>query len=444
MLPFSRARNVPDVRRRKQFASHTARTGGVGWSVAVSVSAAVHAALLVSLCVYGRAAVVARGASAPVASTWASLAPIALPIEVASPEQAATAALVDQVPPPERPLDAPPGDRDNAVDRTRAPAAGDGRDRRAPAPDRGASGGAPLAHAYRLDASTLRARLTDGAVETQPSRLRVAHHRASPQAMRREPRVGIGDSARSVTPDRAAVTLASTGTGVPAEGGEPAGAGASVVSPPPTVSTAPVGDNPTDVHAVGPLDAEAGARRFDVQTPGVAADDQTQRTASTEMHPGITDFSRPAAPAPVAAPTGRGPGESPGAVARPSSGSAASEMGAVAPQEAALVVDERTQDRRYQRYYQEISQRVARVREFPKSLALRLEQGETIVQFVVGVDGQLREGPRVVKSSGFSEFDSAALRAVKRAAPFPPMPDRLNAHPVPVSLRQIFDNPVIR
>ncbi|HVY40513.1 MAG TPA: TonB family protein [Polyangia bacterium] len=412
--------------------------------MAVSASAAVHAALIVALCVYGRAAVVARPAAGAPDPTWASVAPIVLPIEVASPEQVAAAALVDQSPPVERPLDAPAGDQDNAVARTRAPAEGDGRDRRPPAPDRGTSGGAPLAHAYRLDTSTLRARLTDGAAESQPSRLRVAHHRASPQAMRREARVGIGDSVRSIDPARAAVTLAQTGAGIPAEGGEPAGAGASVASPPPSTSAAPVGDKPTEAHAVGPLDAEPGSRRFDVQTPGAAADDQTQRTASTEMHPGITDFSRPAAPAPTAAATGRGPAETPGAVARPAAGSAASELGAPTPQEASLVVDERTQDRRYQRYYQEISQRVARVREFPKSLALRLEQGETIVQFVVGVDGQLRDGPRVVKSSGFSEFDSAALRAVKRAAPFPPMPDRPNARPVPVSLRQIFDNPVIR
>ncbi|MFL5307234.1 MAG: TonB family protein [Polyangia bacterium] len=410
----------------------------------MSASAAVHAALLLALCVYGRAAVVARPAGASPTTNWASVAPIVLPIEVASPEQAAMAALVDQAPPVERPLDAPAGEQDNAVDRTRAPAEGDGRDRRAPAPDRGASGGAPPAHAYRLDTSTLHARLTDGAAESQPSRLRVAHHRASPQAMRREPHVGIGDSVRTVTPERAAVTLAQTGAGLPAEGGEPAGAGASVPSPPPSESAAPVGDKPTDVHAVGPLDAEPGARRFDVQSPGAAADDQTQRTASTEMHPGITDFSRPAAPAATPAPTGRGPAETPGAASRPTSGSAASEMGAPAPQEAALVVDERTQDRRYQRYYQEISERVKRVREFPKALALRLEQGETIVQFVVGVDGQLRDGPRVIKSSGFSEFDLAALRAVKRAAPFPPMPDRSNARPVPVSLRQIFDNPVIR
>jgi protein TonB len=142
--------------------------------------------------------------------------------------------------------------------------------------------------------------------------------------------------------------------------------------------------------------------------------------------------------------TGRGPSDSPGAVARATTGTAPSELGAPAPQSESPTIDERTQDRSYQRYYQEIRQRVASVREFPKSLALRLEQGETIVQFVVGVDGQLREGPRVVKSSGFTEFDSAAIRAVKRAAPFPPMPDPSKARPRPVSLREIFDNPVIR
>jgi protein TonB len=195
---------------------------------------------------------------------------------------------------------------------------------------------------------------------------------------------------------------------------------------------------------VGPLDADPGSRRFDVQAPGAAADDRTQRTASVEMHPGITDFSRPAVAARVESPSGRGPSDTPGAVARPTTGSAASELGAPFPGQESAVLDERTQDRRYQRYYQEISQRVAQVREFPKSLALRLLQGETIVQFVVGVDGRLREGPRVIKSSGFSEFDSAAIRAVKRAAPFPPMPDPARARPVPVSLRQIFDNPVIR
>ena len=422
------------------------RARGTGWAIALSASAVVHAVLIVVLGLYGRTQWAAEAASRAAQAAWTSVAPMALPIEIASPEQAALAALVDPTPPAERPLDAPAGERDNPVARTRAPAQGDGLDRRAPAPDSGNNGGAPLAHAYRLDSSVLRSRLTDGAAEAQPSRLRVSRHRASPQAMRRELRVGIGDSVRSSQPTRAPAALAQAGGSRPAEGGEPGGAGeaASPAAAPTAPSTAPVVDKDVETHAVGPLDAEAGARRFDVQTPGAAADDQTQRTASTEMHPGITDFSRPSAAARVASPAGRGPSDLPGAVARVTAGRAPSELGAPAPQEESSIIDERTQDRRYQRYYQEISQRVARVREFPKSLALRLEQGETIVQFVVGVDGQLREGPRVVKSSGFSEFDLAAVRAVKRAAPFPPMPNPSNAHPVPVSLRQIFDNPVIR
>src|SRR6185503_14220730 len=116
------------------------------------------------------------------------------------------------------------------------------------------------------------------------------------------------------------------------------------------------------------------------------------------------------------------PGTAPGAVARPSEGTAAAALGARDPRQVGPEVDERTLDRRYDRYKLEIRQRVKV--EFPKALALRLEQGETIVRFTIDVDGRLVDGPRVVKSSGFAEFDAEALRAVSRAAPFPPMSDR--------------------
>ncbi len=101
-------------------------------------------------------------------------------------------------------------------------------------------------------------------------------------------------------------------------------------------------------------------------------------------------------------------------------------------------------DRRYQRYFQEIQRRVQGIRDFPRSLAVRLLEGETIVTFVVDVNGRLGDGPRVVKSSGFEEFDAAAVRAVRRAAPFPPMPDPATARPRLLSLRVTFDNPVVR
>ena len=124
-------------------------------------------------------------------------------------------------------------------------------------------------------------------------------------------------------------------------------------------------------------------------------------------------------------------------MAWPATGEAPSALGAPDRQASAAELNERARARSYERSKLEIQQRVKRVLEFPKALALRLEQGVTVVYFVIGADGRLTDGPRVVKSSGFEEFDSAALRAVRRAAPFP-------AVPMALSMSVIFENPVIR
>jgi periplasmic protein TonB len=427
------------------------KRGPRGWRLAVGGSVVAHACLLAALFCVGRWRGSVQDEPADAADpSWSvvDLVPSPPPIESAGSELSDPPLPSDDTA-RDRPWDAPEGERDNPVARTIAPAHADGRDRRAPAPDHGLAGGAPLAAAYRLDRSTLRSRLTDGAAEAQPARLRTSGHRASPQAIRREPVVGSGDSVRTAAPTHVASPPPSPASPAEALGGAPAGASPvesaeARAETPPAPALGRVDPRTAPEHAVGPLDAEMGPRRFDVQRPGVAADDQTQRTASDERHPGLTDFSRAAAPRLVASDDGRGPGSTPGAVARPSTGLAPAELGARAPQATGPQVEERTLDRRYQRYIQEVSQRVRRIREFPRSLALRLEQGETIVQFVVGIDGRLGEGPRVMKSSGFEEFDAAAVRAVRRAAPFPPMPDPGSARPLPVSLRVTFDNPVVR
>lgn len=394
-------------------------------------SALAHVALLLGLFVLG------RDASADTAAASELAAMTATPIDLV-----ADLGTADQPSPPvvtepavaERPWDAPPGDKDNLVAVTVAPAAADGRARLAPAPDQGLSGGAPPDHAFRRDRTVLRSRLSDGASEVQPARTRTAGRQTSPQAQRREPIVGVGDSVRTVVPKRPPTT-GRTPSDL-ALGGTPAGA-APEVSPASEAA-------PTTAHTQGPIDADRGARSFDTEQPGKANDNDTLRAASNEMHPGLTDFSRSAAPSPDTSPEGRGPGSEPGAVARPSVGTAPAQLGARNPQLTAQEIAERTLERRYQRYKQEIKARVHGALVFPKALALRLEQGETIVYFVVGVEGRLSEGPWLVKSSGFQEFDSAALGAVRRAAPFPPMPDGNNARPLPVSMPVTFDNPVVR
>ncbi len=413
----------------------------------LGASALVHMGILVAFVGYGRSSRRAEPATGrpDQPRTPLALEPSPIPVEVRDIEVAELPSA-DAPLPLVRPWDAPPGERDNPVARTHAPADSDGRDRQAPAPDSGLNGGAPLDHAFRLDRSTLRSRVTDGAAEAQPARLRISRHRASPQAIRREPTVGIGDSVRTIEPSRAPIAPANAAA-APALGGEPSGA--AFASAPATRAKAPplvarVDQDPTAAHAVGALDAEAGQRMFDTEQPGRAADNRTERTASAELHPGITDFTRAAAPDPIALAEGRGPSQSPGAVSRPAAGAAAAELGARNPRELGRDIDERTIDRRYNRYVEEIRQRVRRIREFPRALAVRLLEGETIVAFVVDVNGRLGDGPRVIKSSGFEEFDAAAVRAVRRAAPFPPMPDTATARPLSVSLRVIFDNPVVR
>jgi TonB family protein len=98
-----------------------------------------------------------------------------------------------------------------------------------------------------------------------------------------------------------------------------------------------------------------------------------------------------------------------------------------------------TLERLYAREYQEIGRRVKHVLIFPKRLMLLLEQGESIVEFDLDVGGRVVGDVRVLKSAGFLEFDTEAVSAVRRAAPFP----RLR-RPLRVRLRLSFDNPVIR
>ena len=70
----------------------------------------------------------------------------------------------------------------------------------ASATNRGREGGRTVAPGWRRDASTMRAKLADGANVYQPSRQVTATLASSPQEVRQEPVVGDGDSARSHRP----------------------------------------------------------------------------------------------------------------------------------------------------------------------------------------------------------------------------------------------------
>jgi TonB family protein len=301
----------------------------------------------------------------------------------------------------------------------------------APSPDTGAGAGRRPIEATRRDLSTLRTRSSDGAHPYRQERERTSARASSPQPIRQEPVVGVGDSSRTMHPGAPAMAPE---TELPSEAeGESAPELASVQP------ARPIADGRDPSRGDGPLDAEQGRRRFDTEELGVARDDRFARASSDENHPGRIELSRPAAAGLDPNGVGRGPSELPGAVSRTSAGLAPAVRGAEVDAPAGPSIQLSAAEREYLRYQSEIRRRVAGALRFPKRLALLLEQGETVVHFVVRPDGKLEGAVRVVKSAGFDEFDAAAVSAVTRAAPFP-----ATGHPLSVSMPIAFDNPLVR
>jgi len=80
------------------------------------------------------------------------------------------------------------------------------------------------------------------------------------------------------------------------------------------------------------------------------------------------------------------------------------------------------EDLQYLLYFRTVQQKVKGAWTFPGgSNDLKAD-----VEFSISADGTL-SGVKIAKSSGDSAFDESVLRAIRRAAPFPPPPDRYRA-----------------
>ena len=91
-----------------------------------------------------------------------------------------------------------------------------------------------------------------------------------------------------------------------------------------------------------------------------------------------------------------------------------------------------TRDPLYVSYFTKIKQLIESQWQYPE-LALRYGlQGRLFLEFTVGADGRL-ERLRMVRSSGSQLLDEEALRAIKAAAPFPPIPRWIQPNPLPIS-----------
>lgn len=77
------------------------------------------------------------------------------------------------------------------------------------------------------------------------------------------------------------------------------------------------------------------------------------------------------------------------------------------------------EDLQYLLYFRTVQQRVKDAWTFPGGS----NDLSADVEFSIGADGSLN-GVKIAKSSGDAAFDESVMRAIKRAAPFPPPPDR--------------------
>ena len=71
-------------------------------------------------------------------------------------------------------------------------------------------------------------------------------------------------------------------------------------------------------------------------------------------------------------------------------------------------------------YHQNVHQKVGSAWKRPAQAPK--EGARTVVIATILRDGSLMEGPRLHMKSGSDAWDAAAIDAVKRAAPFPPLP----------------------
>ncbi|MDT8318654.1 MAG: TonB family protein [bacterium] len=83
-----------------------------------------------------------------------------------------------------------------------------------------------------------------------------------------------------------------------------------------------------------------------------------------------------------------------------------------------------TTDFKYLSYFSKLKDRIQMVWRYPEAAKVTGLQGSLVLKFVLNKDGSLRE-LKVMRSSGAEILDDAAIKAIRRAAPFYAIPQNL-------------------
>jgi TonB family protein len=109
------------------------------------------------------------------------------------------------------------------------------------------------------------------------------------------------------------------------------------------------------------------------------------------------------------------------------------------------VFDYWTSDPRLVSYFRQIHAKIDPLwaDAFPRGALLDLEQGTVILDFTVYADGHVVVSWPPVRPSGVDAFDRNCADAIRRAAPFPPIPRRLGVSVLHVRAPFVASNPII-
>lgn len=105
-----------------------------------------------------------------------------------------------------------------------------------------------------------------------------------------------------------------------------------------------------------------------------------------------------------------------------------------------------TSDARYVRWLGALRRRVEDGLEFPRARQLAMDQGTSVFRLTVRRDGSIVGAPRLIRSSGYTDLDQAALVALVSALPLDPVPSALapSQSRVDITIPVEFSNPMVR
>jgi TonB family protein len=316
------------------------------------------------------------------------------------------------------------------------------------AADRGggaAQGGVP-SFTGRRDRDQLRSQIWNGLARYQVPHLRTAEQTSTPESLARVPDAGF-DGKRS-RPRRARAGA------VAAQAGDPSGDGTGGQTEvderwrdaDPRLDTGPaalqferqVGS--TEPDEARPL-VDRGATAVETENAGPARDADSAAAASSERDPMPLELTRASAGGDESGVRGLRAGSGASSSSPLAGRGTAATRADLAQGSGSLALRAYREDPYFRRMYQRLDSIVR----YPHHLALALEQGEVVVAFTLFANGSIGD-LRVLKSSGFDEFDDELTRALRAAAPFGPVPVSLRGRSdrVGVTAPYKFSSPLIR